>query len=494
MSDVIITVGEEETAPVVIITPGETVLPPATIMVESQEEVPVVHVTVDENSAQAAADSAAEAEASADAAAAAAAAALNSKTDKGGYTGTSQDLKNELDAINIPDGITKTGTITTNTGFAVIPADDFNWRINQVEYTETPAYTSPLAIPAATANHYRRDYITGDNTGNYTYHSGTESLSYPPPPSPATGTVLIGEIIVFGADIDSYVPPVASPIPNLNQVTTISGESFNPISVLEYGVGGATLYKNIFSIWRYIGGISKYINIKWNDLETTYDIRFPAKANGSVQTFAMVSDVDELEANVYTKSEIDSKISSVYKYKGNVPDYASLPSTGLTSGDVYNAVDTDINWAWTGTVWDNIGGSFDVSGKEDTANKSTSIITDYLSNIKFPTVKAVFDWVVSLLTAKRDISNQIEVSGNQTADVSWNGKEVTFLTSGLLTIPATLPDSFNFDLATDAGATVTWAITTPKTWLYGAPPTMTEKQICTVSQRTNTNSIRVRGL
>jgi hypothetical protein len=62
MSDVIITVAEEETAPVVIITPGETVVPPATIMVETQEEVAVVHITVDENSAQSAADSAAAAQ------------------------------------------------------------------------------------------------------------------------------------------------------------------------------------------------------------------------------------------------------------------------------------------------------------------------------------------------------------------------------------------------------------------------------------------------
>lgn len=88
----------------------------------------------------------------------------------------------------------------------------------------------------------------------------------------------------------------------------------------------------------------------WNYIKSKADARY-----------ALITDL----VNYYTKSEIDSKISSVYKYKGNVANYASLPSTGLTIGDVYNAIDTDINWAWTGTVWDNLGGTFDISSKQD---------------------------------------------------------------------------------------------------------------------------------
>jgi hypothetical protein len=60
MSDLIVTVGEEGNPPVVIITPGETVLPTASVQVQTQEETPVVRITVDENSAQSAADSAEE--------------------------------------------------------------------------------------------------------------------------------------------------------------------------------------------------------------------------------------------------------------------------------------------------------------------------------------------------------------------------------------------------------------------------------------------------
>ncbi len=98
------------------------------------------------------------------------------------------------------------------------------------------------------------------------------------------------------------------------------------------------------------------------------------------------------------------------------------------------------------------------------------------------------------------LTNQIEVSGSNTTQLSWNGKEVTFMTSGLHTIPNTLTAQFSYDLAADDGVTVTWAITAPFTWRVAglavgvAPPSMTAGQFCTVSRRIGTNEIRVRGL
>lgn len=67
------------------------------------------------------------------------------------------------------------------------------------------------------------------------------------------------------------------------------------------------------------------------------------------------------DVGAYTKAEVDEKVTSVYKYKGSVANYASLPKTGLTVGDVYNVEDTGKNYAWTGSVWDDLGGIFDTS-------------------------------------------------------------------------------------------------------------------------------------
>lgn len=62
------------------------------------------------------------------------------------------------------------------------------------------------------------------------------------------------------------------------------------------------------------------------------------------------------KTDTYTKTEVNNLVSSLYKYKGSVADYAHLPSTGQVTGDVWNVIDSGINYAWTGSAWDDIGG------------------------------------------------------------------------------------------------------------------------------------------
>lgn len=57
------------------------------------------------------------------------------------------------------------------------------------------------------------------------------------------------------------------------------------------------------------------------------------------------------------QTAMDSKMANVYKFKGSVASYANLPSSGLTAGDVYNVQDSEMNYAWTGTAWDQLGSS-----------------------------------------------------------------------------------------------------------------------------------------
>lgn len=97
----------------------------------------------------------------------------------------------------------------------------------------------------------------------------------------------------------------------------------------------------------------------------------------SAQIEALQNEVNALEgvvatkansSDVYTKTEIDSKISSVYRYKGSKATYAELPDNPEV-GDVYNietadktnGIDAGDNVAWNGTVWDNLGGTVDLS-------------------------------------------------------------------------------------------------------------------------------------
>ena len=100
--------------------------------------------------------------------------------------------------------------------------------------------------------------------------------------------------------------------------------------------------------------------------------------------------------NYYTKTEVDGKVSAVYKYKGTVATYADLPSTGLTVGDVYNVETDGSNYAWNGTVWDKLGGDIDLSGyqtKIDSSHKlDADLIDDTSSTNKFVTSAEKTTW------------------------------------------------------------------------------------------------------
>lgn len=79
-------------------------------------------------------------------------------------------------------------------------------------------------------------------------------------------------------------------------------------------------------------------------------------------------------ADVYTKAEVDGKVAGVYHYKGSVANRAALPAAPAV-GDVYNVQDEDgQNVAWTGSAWDALGATVDLSAY-DTAQTTQGKIT-----------------------------------------------------------------------------------------------------------------------
>lgn len=93
-----------------------------------------------------------------------------------------------------------------------------------------------------------------------------------------------------------------------------------------------------------------------------------------------VSTLETKVGNIYTKAEVDAKVSSVMRYKGSKDTYEELPSEGNEVGDVWNIVGADAangvragdNFAWNGTGWDNLGGAVVLDGyatKEDLNGK-----------------------------------------------------------------------------------------------------------------------------
>ena len=52
---------------------------------------------------------------------------------------------------------------------------------------------------------------------------------------------------------------------------------------------------------------------------------------------------------------LKSEVGGAYVYKGSKASASALPTTGNTTGDVWNVEDTGMNYAWTGTAWDALG-------------------------------------------------------------------------------------------------------------------------------------------
>ena len=104
------------------------------------------------------------------------------------------------------------------------------------------------------------------------------------------------------------------------------------------------------------------------------------------------------KTETYSKAEIDTKVTSVYKYKGSVATYSDLPSTGLTVGDVYNVETDGSNYAWTGTEWDKLGGTIDVSGFQTKSNLVTSLSSSS-TDTQYPSAKCVYDLIGDIDTA-----------------------------------------------------------------------------------------------
>lgn len=94
--------------------------------------------------------------------------------------------------------------------------------------------------------------------------------------------------------------------------------------------------------------------------------------------------VESMSADV--KTYIDNELSKVYNVKGSKDTYEDLPDTDVKVGDVYNVktavgqqgesgyTPAGTNYVWTGTEWDALGGTIDLS------NYATTGTTDNLQD------------------------------------------------------------------------------------------------------------------
>ena len=124
-------------------------------------------------------------------------------------------------------------------------------------------------------------------------------------------------------------------------------------------------------------------------------------------------------ADVYTKEEIDNKISTVYKYCGSVATVEELPAENQSVGDVYNVEADGINYAWDGTKWDSLAGVVDLSGyttkEEFEALDNIAVKYSLYDNRKFIQL-ANYDSISGIMT-NGDAGNLIMMSKWDKVDI-----------------------------------------------------------------------------
>ena len=141
----------------------------------------------------------------------------------------------------------------------------------------------------------------------------------------------------------------------------------------------------------------------------THDTRYYTKD----QTDANIKVVaDDLANNYYNKSQVDSKFTSVYIFKGSVDTIEDLPTEGNVIGDVWNVRKNDTNYAWTSEGWDALGGTAELASltsnglmsKEDFAKLQGIEAGAQVNNIETITKRVLLNVVDKNVTIPEDIA------------------------------------------------------------------------------------------
>lgn len=137
-----------------------------------------------------------------------------------------------------------------------------------------------------------------------------------------------------------------------------------PTSVSD--LNDASSYENKIEVIK-VNGSAKTITNK------TVDINVPTQVSelSDASDYALAADVPTKtsdltnDSNFQNATQVSSAISAaivgVYIYKGSVASYNLLPTTGNVKGDVWDVQDTGMDYAWTGTAWNALGTTVDLS-------------------------------------------------------------------------------------------------------------------------------------
>ena len=223
------------------------------------------------------------------------------------------------------------------------------------------------------------DYTTEEKTKLAGIEANANDYSLPIASDETLGGMKVGD----GLSIDGN--GVLSADQQLTVDSLLSSTSTNPVQnkVIKAALDGKQASLTTEQLAAVNSGIDEDGVAKLNDIEDGAQVNVieTLKLNGTALTPEGKAVNLDL-SNYATKSDI----TAVLKYKGSVANYAALPTSGQVQGDVYNVEAADPthgikagdNVAWTGTAWDVLAGTVDLSNyveKEDGKGLSSNDYT-----------------------------------------------------------------------------------------------------------------------
>ena len=238
--------------------------------------------------------------------------------------------------------------------------------------------------------------LFSDGSNLYYFKGGEDDLSATKIANYDDISKVSNALPITGGAMQGDIDMNAKSLTNVNKVAFAPSVDLGTIAELKTEIDGENAYLKLYSKnvnasslacqmnWLTDGGIEFYKSISANKGITNLptptndsdavnkeyvDDNFATKVQlTSGQVVPMKSGAATYDSSGFnisqtyaTKTYVNEKLSSVYVYKGSVASYSKLPTSGLTTGDVYNVEDTGMNYAWTGSKWDALGSTIDTS-------------------------------------------------------------------------------------------------------------------------------------
>lgn len=256
-------------------------------------------------------------------------------------------------------------------------------------------------------------------------------------------------------------------------------------------------------------GITSTDITNWNnklDSYTETDPTVPAwakAANKPSYTFSEIGSTPTTLSgygitNAYTKTEIDGLVAGVLHYKGTQESVADLPITGNVIGDVWHITADGSEYAWDGSVWQELGTAIDLSGY---ATKATTLAGYGISDAKIEngTITLGSNSITPLTSETDPVFSASAAASITSTDISnWNAKVSDTKTWGDVVAPSSRYDTTDSryipqfsGTSSSSGTTATFAVVRAEPFAMGVPKWDANQYLYAATPSANDNSTKV---